>query len=267
MRSPTPVGVIRSSARTAPVSPWARPRRKPAKIRPLAAGRMILKIFWARRRHEGRAHLQQARVDVADAGIGVEHDDRRRHDHHRDHLGAETDAVDEGDQRDDRGHRRRLRDHPDRQGQPFEPARQAHREAEPDAEDAAQADAHDHRLQRLAIGPEQAAVGHHPEQRAMRLGEGREGRAHRQPPGPLPQAQHEQDRERAYDPGPAEDAEPGPDRSDRQLGANRRARDRRLVGHARLPPLVGSGDSFPPPARVDGSGPQARSSIGRGHRP
>ena len=44
MRSPTPVGVMISSASTAPVNPWASPSRSPAKITPLADGMTTFQI-------------------------------------------------------------------------------------------------------------------------------------------------------------------------------------------------------------------------------
>src|SRR6056297_1984497 len=48
IRSPMPVGVIRSSANTTPEKPSATPSRIPANIIGLAAGRMILKTCWRR---------------------------------------------------------------------------------------------------------------------------------------------------------------------------------------------------------------------------
>ena len=155
-----PVGVIRSSAITMPMKPIASPRRRPVKISPAALGSTIF-ITLAPRALERAAHLQQRRVGVANALVGVHHDHRRGQHDHREHLGGEPDAVHVGDQRDDRRHRRRLQDDEDRQRQPFHRARQPHADAEGDADRAAQRDADEQRLERDEIGLAQASVSQH----------------------------------------------------------------------------------------------------------
>ena len=73
---------------------------------------------------------------MTDGLVGVEDDDRQRQHDDRERLGRQADAVDEGDERHQGRHRRRLQHDENRCQEPFRLVGKPHDDAERNAEHA-----------------------------------------------------------------------------------------------------------------------------------